>query len=111
MQILNIDINRPNIVANNNLAMKGVQTQKLIKRVEEAPILKKVQVTFEELERMYNEIGYDVIRKRGSHAIVPVTEKANIAIVIPHKDKRVDVKDLRRFLLVKAGKIEEALKL
>ena len=86
----------------------GVKYQKLIDRVEHAEQLKKLNITFDQLERMYNEIGYDVVRKGGSHAIVNLTENINIRVTIPHKQKYVHFSDLKRFLLVKEGKFEEA---
>lgn len=87
---------------------KGAQTRKLIQKLENAERLNKVEITFEELERMFNEIGYDIIRKKGSHATIHLTDDISITIVIPHKTKYVNTNDLRRFLLVKQGKFKEA---
>ena len=106
-------IDKNNLYENNSpnksLSMEGAQTRKLIQKIENAPILKKINITFDDLERMYNEIGYEVFRKRGSHAVVHLTETENLVIVIPHANKYVNVNDIRRFLLVKNGKLEEAL--
>lgn len=104
-------LNYSNVSLNSSPAFKSAKAQKLIQKLEQAPILKKVQITFDELERMYNELGYDVIRKRGSHASVVLNEKYTMSIVIPHDDKYVKVNDLKRFLLIKEGKIEEAVNL
>ena len=90
-----------NISSANSFSLKGVQYQKLIKSIEKAPQLKKLKITFDELERMYNELGYDVIRKRGSHAIVQLTENINIPVIISHGSKYVHFNDLKRFLLIK----------
>ena len=89
-------------------AFKGVKTRKLISKVENTKILNKLEITFDELERMYNEIGYDFIRKRGSHVTVHLTDNITIAVVIPHGKKYVHINDIKRFLLVKEGKFKEA---
>lgn len=96
------------LVSGSQMVFCGVKYQKLIDKVEHAEKLKKLNITFEQLERMYNEIGYDVIHKPGSHAIVNLTENINIHVPIPHKQKYVHFNDLKRFLLVKEGKFEEA---
>lgn len=88
----------------------GAKTRKLIEKIENAKRLNKVEVTLDELERMYNEIGYDLVRKRGSHVIVPLTDDINISIATPHGGKYVHINDLKRFLLVKEGKFLEATK-
>ena len=107
IDVTNYDKKETNI---KNLALKGVKSHKLIKTIQDAPNLKKIEITFDELERMYNELGYDVIRKRGSHAIVQINEKINIPIVIPHHNKYVHRNDLKRFLHVSRGNFEEAAK-
>jgi predicted RNA binding protein YcfA (HicA-like mRNA interferase family) len=84
------------------------KSKKLIEKLEKAEQLNKVKITFDELERMYEEIGYYVIKKRGSHAIVNVTENLNIPVIIPHGRKHVHPNDLKRFLLVKEKKFKEA---
>ena len=57
----------------------------------------------------YNELGYDVLCKRGSHAVVPVTEKFNLPLVIPHGTKYVNPQDLKRLQFVINGQIDRAL--
>ena len=93
------------------LAFNGVKSRKLIDKLENAEQLKKFEVTFDELERMYNEIGYDIVRKRGSHASIQLADNIIINIVIPHEDKYVKISDLKRFLLIKEGKFSEAAKM
>ena len=94
----------------SNLLFQGGNTKKLISKLESASNLKKIEVTFDQLERMYNEIGYDVIKKRGSHTSVKVNDDIAITVVIPHGEKYVHANDLKRFLLVKEGKFIEATK-
>ena len=86
----------------------GVQTQKLIAKLEKAERINKMEITFDQLERMYNEIGFDVVKKRGSHASIQLTPEIIISVIIPHGKKYVNINDLRRFLLVKEGKYKEA---
>ena len=92
-------------------SFSGAKSRKLIQKLMSMLKVDKCQVTFDELEKMYNEIGYDVMLKRGSHAVIPVTDSINIPLVIPHKDKYVHKNDLKRFLLVKEGKFSEAQKI
>ena len=58
---------------------------------------------------MYREIGYDVFYKRGSHAVVHLTDEIHIPIVIPHKKKNVSIFDLKRFKYILSGDIQCAL--
>jgi hypothetical protein len=95
-------------VTNYNPTFSGAKSRKLIAKIESATLLKKVEITFDELERMYNEIGYDVLKKPGSHAIVCISETIHIPVIIPHNNKYVHINDLKRFLLVKEGKFVEA---
>ena len=103
-----INLYNQNIINNYPITFESAKSRKLIAKLEQATSLKKIEITFDELERMYNEIGYDIIRKRGSHAVVPVTSELNISVTIPHNDKYVNTNDLKRFLLVKGGKFAEA---
>jgi len=91
-----------------NRAFCGARSRKLIEKVQRTEKMDKLKVSFDELERMYNEIGYDVLYKRGSHAIVHVTDTINIPIVIPHKTKDVHPFDLVRFKYVLNGEFEKA---
>ena len=97
-------------VVNSSPAFGGVQTKKLIEKVANTKQLQKLDIKFDELERMFNEIGYNVIYKGGSHAIIKLNENTSISITIPHGKKQVSPYDLKRFLLIKEGKFEEATK-
>lgn len=106
-------INAVNIYSCKNTACSqpaftSVKAQKLIAKLESAERLNRVEITFDELVRMYDEIGYYVYKKRGSHATVAVGDNVTLAIPIPHKNKYVNSNDLKRFLLVKQGKFKEA---
>ncbi len=108
-------INSTNYYCYNNISLSqptfaSVKARKLIQKVEQAERLNRVEITFDELERMYEEIGYYVFKKRGSHANVTLNDNITIAIIIPHGKKYVNTNDLKRFLLVKQGKFLEASK-
>lgn len=88
---------------------ESAKGRKLVEKVRNTKILDKLHISFDELELMYKELGYDVFYKRGSHAIVHLTENTNLPLVIPHKNKNVHPKDLKRFKYVLAGEINKAL--
>jgi len=85
----------------------GTTPEKLIKKILATKNNKDIKVTFDEMVKIYNHLGYDVLMKRGSHAIVPVG-KLNIPLVIPHKDKYIHPNDIKRFKLILEGKAEKA---
>lgn len=95
-------------VTNSTIAFNGAKSRKLIAKLENAQRPDKMKISFDELEKMYEEIGYYLIRKRGSHAVVNVTENLNIPVIIPHGRKHVHENDLKRFKLIKEGKFKEA---
>ena len=95
-------------ISANNIAFTSKRAQKLINKVKSAEKIEKVHISFDELKLMYKEIGYEVVYKRGSHAVVPVTEDFNIPVVIPHKRKTVLPFDLKRFLYVMSGEFDKA---
>jgi len=97
-----------NCLGYNNQSFYGAKARKLINRINGLDKFDKVDISFDELKSMYKEIGYDVIYKRGSHAIVPVTNDINIPVVIPHKRKNVHPFDLKRFKYVLNGEFEKA---
>lgn len=108
MKILNIT----NQNISDNINFNGAKSRKLIEKISNSKQLKKMDITFDELVRMYNEIGYDVILKRGSHAAIPLTDEITISVVIPHgSEKYVKPNDLKRFLLVKENKFIDAAKI
>ena len=107
---MRVDLNNKIHLPPNNITFEGARSRKLIEKVRSAEKIGKLKITFEELEGMYNEIGYDVFYKGGSHAVVPITEDVNLPIVIPHKKNNVHVHDLKRFRYILAGEIDKALK-
>jgi hypothetical protein len=95
---------------NARLSFEGARSKKLIAKIKNATQLKKIAITFDELVNAYKEIGYDVFFKRGSHAVVPITDNCNIPLVIPHDDKYVSPYDLKRFRHVLNGEFEKAIR-
>ena len=89
-------------------SFEGAKSKKFLKEILNAKSLRKIKATFQDMIDAYKELGYDVILKRGSHAIVPVSEDFNIPLIIPHKDKCVSPFDIKRLKLVMLGKLEEA---
>ena len=87
----------------------SVKARKLIEKVRTTKNLKNINATFEDMVAVYEELGYDVIMKRGSHAVVPLTEKVNLPLVIPHNSKHVHSLDLKRLQYILNGEIEKAL--
>lgn len=96
------------LIPAQNIPFESKKAQKLIERVQNAERLDKLQISFDELKSMYKEIGYDVLYKRGSHAIVPISKDLNIPVVIPHKTKNVHLFDLKRFIYILHGEFEKA---
>ena len=94
--------------SNNNITFSSKRAQKLIQKIKSVDKMDKLQITFDELKSMYKEIGYDVLFKRGSHAVVPVNEELNIPVVIPHKRKNVHPFDLKRFKYILLGMFDKA---
>ena len=92
----------------NNVSFTSKRAQKLIEKIKGLEKMDKLQISFDELKSMYKEIGYDVLFKRGSHAIVPVSEDVNIPVVIPHKRKNVHPFDLKRFKYILLGQFDKA---
>lgn len=97
-----------NLVNTDNNTFYGVRARKLIEKIQNLKKFDKIKISFDELKSMYEEIGYDVLYKRGSHAIVPVNEDINIPLVIPHKKKNVHPFDLVRFKYILLGQFEKA---
>lgn len=93
----------------DNINFYGARARKLIEKVNNTRKLSDLKISFDELKGMYNEIGYDVFYKRGSHAVVHLTDEVNLPIVIPHKTKDMHPLDLKRFKYVIAGEFQKAL--
>lgn len=93
-------------------SFKSAKTRKMIEELQSAKNLRQIKFTFDDVVSIYNDIGYDVILKRGSHASVPLTDKMNVTIVIPHDGhKFVHLLDIKRLKYVLDGDIEKALSL
>lgn len=111
----NISYNNYNLYQNQRMAANpvfcGKTPQKLIKQIMSVENNKKIHLTFDETSKIYKYLGYDVILKRGSHAIIPVNEQVNLSLPIPHGDKYVSAFDIKRLKYVINGDIESAIKL
>ena len=104
---MRVDFNY-SVPTTNSVAFKSKRAQKLIEKIKSTEKMDKVDISFDELKSMYKEIGYDVLYKRGSHAIVPITEDLNIPVIIPHKRKNVHPFDLKRFKYILFGEFDKA---
>ena len=95
----------------SNPAFGSAKARKLIEKVLQADSnnFRGIKATFDDMVAAYNELGYDVIMKRGSHAAVPITDHANLPLVIPHNNKYVHPLDLKRLKYVIQGETEKAL--
>ncbi len=80
---------------------------KLLNKILETKNVKTLKISFDEMVKVYNHLGYDVLMKRGSHAIVPVGD-IKIPLPIPHKDKVVHANDIKRLKYIVAGEVEKA---
>ena len=95
--------------ANTKPSFGSVKAQRFLDRVKTTKSFNHFNATFEDMVSAYNELGYDVLCKRGSHAVVPITEKVNLPLVIPHGTKYVNPQDLKRLQFVLNGQIDRAL--
>ena len=87
----------------------SAKARKLMEKIVAAKSLKYINATYEDMVAIYSELGFDVITKRGSHAVVPLTEKVNLPLVMPHGSKYVHPLDLKRLQFVIKGEFERAL--
>ncbi len=83
----------------------GRAQEKLIKKLMASKNPKEWKYTFDEIKGVYEHLGYDVMYKRGSHAIVNVNG-TNVPLVIPHKDKYVSPMDIKNLKAVIRGEIK-----
>ena len=89
----------------------GAKSRKFLKKLAEEPNLKCTNITFDDLVDAYKELGYDIVYKRGSHAIVPLNNEINITLVIPHGRNHISRTDLKRLRYVIDGDFEKASKI
>ena len=99
------------LFSNNHITFESAKARKLIETVKNAQKIDKLKITFEELEIMYKEIGYDIFYKRGSHAVIHINDKINLPVVIPHKKNIINNKDIKRFKYILEGDIQKAIDL
>ena len=89
-------------------AFQGAKSRKFLQEVGQAKTFKNLHATFGEMVAAYKELGYDVVLKRGSHAIIQVDDKINMSLVIPHGSKYVHPNDVKRLHCIIKGEIERA---
>ena len=106
--IINTNFNKAQRI-NSQPSFGSAKTRKFLEELRNAQNFKHINATFDDMVDAYNDLGYDVILKRGSHASVPLTDKINITLVIPHGKKYVATKDIKRLYLILNGEIEKAL--
>ena len=88
---------------------EGVKFIKLIETIKNAKSFKHFNLSFKDIAGIYQELGYDIIFKGGSHAVVPLTETVNLPLVIPHNSKYVSPFELKRLKCILNGEIDKAL--
>ena len=105
------DVNFSNMNSYNTYpSFRGNSARKLIEGVKQAKLLNKVHYTFDEMVKIYEELGFDVVMKGGSHAVVNLGDY-NIPLVIPHRgEKYVSLADIKRLKHVIDGNYEAASK-
>ena len=87
----------------------GKPPKKLIEKVMSVRDDKKVKLSFDDAVKIYEYLGYDVLLKRGSHAVIPIDGERNLTLVIPHKDKNICLFDIKKIKCVIKGDIDKAL--
>lgn len=100
-------------ISNQNVSSPsfcGKAQEKIIKKILASNNPKEWKYTFEDMKGVYEHLGYDVMMKRGSHAIVNIEGK-NLPLVMPHKDKYVDPNDVKRLKFLLKGDIDRALRM
>lgn len=85
----------------------GKAQEKLIKKIIQSNNPKEWKYTFEDIKGIYEHLGFDVMFKRGSHAIVNICG-TNVPLVMPHKDKYVHPSDVKRLKFLLVGDIDKA---
>ncbi len=96
---------------NSQQSFGSVKAKQLLETIKTEKSVKNIKITFDEIVGAYNELGYDVICKRGSHAVVPITDRVNLPIVIPHGTKYINPLDVKRLQLILNGDIDKALRM
>ncbi len=88
---------------------EGMKFIKLIETVKNTKSFRHFNMSFNDVAAIYQELGYNIIFKGGSHAIIPLTETINIPLVIPHSSKYVSPFDLKRLKYILNGEIDKTL--
>jgi predicted RNA binding protein YcfA (HicA-like mRNA interferase family) len=87
----------------------GKSSVKFLLKLKETKKIKYIKASYDDIVRAYNELGYDVLQKRGSHAVVVISDKVKLSLVKPHGDKKVvSATDLKKLKYVALGEIERA---
>lgn len=85
---------------------------KFLKKLKDTPNTKYIKATFDDVVRAYNELGYDVLQKRGSHATVVISNDIRLSLVMPHGGKKsVTPTELKKLKHIANGEIEKAIRL
>ncbi|MBR1977390.1 hypothetical protein IKA15_03835 [bacterium] len=87
----------------------SAKARKLMEKIKNTKNLKEIKVTFDDMVSIYQELGFDTVLKRGSHAVIPISATANLPLVIPHGTKHVHPLDIKRLQCILNGEIEKAL--
>ena len=95
---------------NQKPSFQGKASVKFLEKLKTADNLKHVKASFDEMVRAYNELGYDVIHKRGSHAVVIISDKIRLSLIHPHGNKKgiVTITEIKKLKYVALGEIEKA---
>ena len=106
-----ISFNPLNNKRNNNLNFQGKASIKFIEKLKTTQNLKYVKATFDDMVRAYNELGYDVMHKRGSHAVIIISDKIRLSLIHPHGNKKgiVTIAEVKKLKYIAQGEIEKAL--
>lgn len=111
---MQINLNTSLYEFNQNREYPSFQSRaaiKFLERVKTAKELKYVKATFDEVVRAYNELGYDVFHKRGSHAVIVISDNVRLSLVHPHGKKKglVTPTEIKKLRYVAQGEIEKAV--
>ena len=95
----------------NQPSFQGAKARKILEQVSKAKTFKNIHLTFDEMVSTYNELGYDVLMKRGSHAVIVKDSMTNYPLVIPHGNKYVHPNDVKRLQCVMNGEFDKAARI
>lgn len=92
-------------------AFQGKASLKFLEKIKTTKELKYIKATFDDIVRAYNELGYDVLHKRGSHAVIVISDKIRLSLVHPHGKSKglVTPTEIKKLRYVAQGEIEKAI--